>query len=168
MRTALMRPRTPTTVPVPSPVMSLLRAVAREGAQLFPGFTGCGITLMATDGRRITSVGSDHVAERLTALHDEHPDNPSASAWAHGCVRRAQCSVTRLAWAGWMTHARRQEVRSVVTAPLCVADRQLGTILLYSTTRNAFRHGGDTALSAFAEAVAIDIDGCQSQQSRTG
>ena len=170
MRTTLMRPRTPapTVVPMISPVMSLLQAVARDGAQLLPGTTGCGITLMATDGRRITSTGSDHVAECLTSLHDQHPNNPSASSWAHRCVRRAQGSVTRAAWAGWMAHARRRGVRSVFTAPLCVADRRLGTVLLYSTTRNAFRREHDEALAAFAEAIAIGIDHCQSEQSGTG
>ncbi|WP_185976233.1 GAF domain-containing protein [Mycolicibacterium sp. 018/SC-01/001] len=170
MRTGLMRPRTPetTVVPIPSPVMSLLRAVARDGARIVPGTTGCGIALMATDGRRITSAGSDHVAEHLTALHDQHPHNPCASGWAHRCVRRTQSSVTRAEWADWMTHARQQGVRSVITAPLSVADRRLGTILLYSTTGDTFRHEHDEALSAFADAIAIGIDRCQSGQSRTG
>ncbi|MCG7597633.1 GAF domain-containing protein [Mycobacterium sp. PSTR-4-N] len=170
MRTGLMRSRTPapSVAPMPSPMMALLRAVARDGARLLPKTTGCGITLMATDGRRITSAGSDHVAERLTALHDQHPHNPCASAWAHRGVRRTQSSVTRAAWAGWMTHARQQGVRSVLAASLCVGDRRLGTVLFYSTTNRAFRHEHDETLSAFADAIAIGIDHCQNGPSPAG
>jgi hypothetical protein len=162
MKSTLLRPR---LIPAAShnvpPLTSTLQALAHRCALLIPGTAGCGITLLTNDGRRITSVATDRVAERLNAMHDVNPQNPCASAWIHNTVRRAHSSVTRLGWAPWMATAQGLGVRSVLAAPLCAPQRRLGWVFVYSTRADAYRHGHQRALTTFAAAAAVEVDRCQ-------
>ena len=163
MKSTLMRPRLllPAVTDNEPPLTFTLRVLAHRCVSLFPGTAGCGITLLTTDGRRITSVATDRVAERLIALHDANPQNPCANAWRHNTVRRAQHSATRLGWAPWMAAARGLGLRSVLAAPLCAPQRRLGTVFVYSTHPDSYRHGHGPLLAEFAAAAALDIDRCQ-------
>lgn len=160
MRSTHLHPRllpAPGTHTVP-PMASMLQALAHRCALLIPGSAGCGITLLTTDGRRITSVATDRVAERLNAMHDANPQNPFLDAWMHNTVRRAHSSVTRLGWAPWMATARGLGVRSVLAAPLCAPHRRLGWVFVYSTRADSYRNGHQPGLTTFAAAAALDID----------
>ncbi|BBX69890.1 GAF domain-containing protein [Mycolicibacterium psychrotolerans] len=161
----LLIPAAGHTVP---PMTSTLQALAHRCASLIPGTAGCGMTLLTADGRRITSVATDRVAERLNALHDVNPQNPCASAWMHDTVRRAHSSVTRLGWAPWMASAQGMGVRSVLAAPLCTPRRRLGWVFVYSTRADSYRHGHGRLLTTFAAAAAHRVDRCQNPHGLPG
>lgn len=162
MKSILLRPRLlPTVADDVPPLTSTLRVLAHRCVSLIPGTTGCGITLLTTDGRRITSVSTDRVAERLSALGDVNPQNPCASAWMDDTVRRAHSSATRLGWAPWMATARGLGVGSVLAAPLRTPRRRLGSVFVYASRADTYRHSHGPLLAAYAAAAALDIERSQ-------
>jgi hypothetical protein len=75
-----------------------------------PKADGCGMSMLTTDGRRITSVATDVTGEHLDALHDRYRDNPCAEAWRHAAVVRA-ASSTPTRWPLWMTRRGTRRLR---------------------------------------------------------
>jgi GAF domain-containing protein len=146
-----------------APVTTTLHDVARQGLSIVPQSTGCGINLLASDGRRITSAGTDPVAERLNALYDHYRENPCTTAWFNNQVVTADlgCSQPSL----WATRARELGVRSIMTTAMRTPDRLLGTVLVYSTERDAYRDGDEEMLLMFARTAALRVDTCMLQVS---
>jgi hypothetical protein len=140
------------------PITATLRDVAARCAASVPAATGCGVTLLTTDARRITSVATDLVGERVLELHDRCRNNPGTSAWLRGNVIRVAAASGPQPYEPWVELAGRLGVRSVLAAALSTIDRQLGTVMLYSTEDDAFREVDATALGSFARDAAALVD----------
>jgi GAF domain-containing protein len=146
-----------------APVTAALRDVARRCGAAVPGTTGCCVSLLSTDGRRLTTEGTDAVAERLGALYDVHARNACATAWSGNTVVRthSDCDVR---WPLWWAAVRETGAQSVMVAPLRTAGRLLGTCLVYSTLPRAYDEGAALALSAIAGDAATRIDRSQDRR----
>ncbi|MGE2731292.1 GAF domain-containing protein [Mycolicibacterium vaccae] len=149
-----------TFAPAPQvdPVTSVLRDTAREGGAVVPQSTGCGINLLTSDGRRITSAATDRIAERLNALYDAYRENPCSTALLSGTVVATDLSRPSLSL--WATRAAELGVRSIMTTALRTPERMLGTVLVYSTGDEAFRPGAADMFLMFARTAALRIDAC--------
>jgi hypothetical protein len=153
--------RASTTLPTPVPALtSTLDAAVRRCTEILPGATGCGMNLLTTDGRRITSAATDPVAERLNALHDFHRENPGAGAWLRNTVVSANFPEDSPTWGLWAALAYDLGVRSLLAAPISTGARSLGTILVHSTSSTVHRLTGGDRLATFARAVAVSLDDC--------
>lgn len=140
-------------LPIP-PLMSALHDIARRHRTVAPRSTGCGVSLLTVDGRRITSVATDLVSERLNALHDLHPDNPSARAWLHGTAVWADSPQREQ----WSAEAVGLGVRSVLATTFGTDNRRLGVMTVYSTDTDAFRSVDLGTLATFAADAASQIE----------
>ncbi len=145
--------RRPPNVRVP-PITTTLCQVAARCVESVPRAGGCGINLLTTDGRRITSVATDSVSEQLIALHDRYPDNPGMSAWLGRNVIRADAPDESDGYGSWSTRAGQLGVRSVLAAALATGDRLLGTITVYSVEPGAFFGVDEWQLATFAGEAA--------------
>jgi len=92
------------------PITTTLRGIAARCAVAVPTATGCGVSLLTTDARRITSVATDLLGERVLELHDRCRDDPGTSAWLHGNVIRVAVGSPR-GHGSWSTSAGRLGVR---------------------------------------------------------
>jgi GAF domain-containing protein len=126
-----------------------------------PGMAGCGLSLLTTDGRRITSAGTDPVAERLNALHDAYPENPCTTAWLHRTTVMADRPIAASRWPACMELAIGLGVESLLAAAIATPNRLLGTVWVYSTRRGAFRRNDGEVLARWARAAGVIIDQTQ-------
>ncbi|WP_237572777.1 hypothetical protein [Mycolicibacterium lacusdiani] len=68
---------------------------------------GCGLILLTRSGRRITSVGTDALDERLSAPYDDHCENPCRAAWHGRTSIRAAAPGDGECQQAWMSEASR-------------------------------------------------------------
>jgi GAF domain-containing protein len=139
-------------------ITTTLRGIAARCAAAMPT-AGCGVTLLTTDGRRITSVATDVVGERILGLHDRCRDNPGTSAWVGGNIIRLDATTVPGCHDSWAEHARQLGVRSVLAAALSTTDRPLGTVMLYSSRDDAFGEDDERTLDSMALDAATLVDG---------
>jgi GAF domain-containing protein len=140
------------------PITTTLRGVAGRCAAAMPAATGCGVNLLTTDGRRITSVATDLLGERVLELHDRCQDNPATSAWLRGNVVRIGAAPGPRRYDCWVELSGQLGVRSVLAAALSTPDRLLGTVLLYSVSDDAFCADDERTLSSLARDAAALVD----------
>jgi hypothetical protein len=136
--------------------------IAERAADEVGVSTGAGVTLLTTTGRRITSVGTDGVAERLNALHDLYPVNPGAAAWLNSPTVCTTADVRR--WPGWLREATDMGACSVLSAPLSTPQRLLGTLMVYAGASDAYRRSDEDMLARYARDAGILIDETQAAQ----
>jgi GAF domain-containing protein len=140
------------------PITTTLRDVAARCVAAVPAAAGCGVTLMTTDGRRITSVATDLIGDGVLGLHDRCRDNPGTSVWLSGNVIRLDGASVAGRHELWAEHVGRLGVRSVLAAALSTADRMLGTVMLYSLHDDAFCEVDEGTLSSCAHEAATLVD----------
>ena len=140
--------------------------IAHRAAEEVGISAGAGITLLTTAGRRITSSATDSLAEQLNALHDRHPQNPCIAAWSTRSTVHATRGDDALRWPGWVDQAAGLGAHSVLIAPLCTAQRLLGTLLVYSREPGAYRRSDELMLDSYARDAAILIDETQSARAQ--
>jgi GAF domain-containing protein len=149
----------PAPPPVP-PVTTALRRFADRCLAALPQTTGCAVSLTSSDGRRLTTESTDEVAGRISALYDAHAQNPCVTAWSSDAAVRVQPDGD-MRWPLWWAAVRDLGARSVLVAPLRTTGRRLGTCLLYSTERHAYRDVDELTLSALACQAAASVDRAQ-------
>ncbi|BBY29099.1 GAF domain-containing protein [Mycolicibacterium sediminis] len=126
---------------------------------------GCGVILLTRGGRRITSVGTDALAEGLNALYDHFVENPCRSAWNGRTTIRAELPGDGTPVPEWMAAAGRLGARSILTAAMSTDDRLLGVVTLHSGRPGAFTAADEEALHAYARRAAAFIDDVQTIRS---
>ncbi|KAA0094756.1 GAF domain-containing protein [Mycolicibacterium sp. P1-18] len=143
------------------PITTALRGIATRCAAAIPAATGCGVTLLTTDGRRITSTATatDLLGDRLLELHDRYRDNPAASAWLGNNVIRIGTTPVDQRYDQWAALAHRLGVRSVLAAALTTVDRPLGTVMLYSVHDDAFGEADERTVDSLARDASALVDG---------
>ncbi|MDA2890585.1 GAF domain-containing protein [Mycolicibacterium sp. BiH015] len=149
-----------TSIAVP-PLTMLLHSVAQHAVVLIPAAGGCSLSLLTTDGRRITSVATDRTGYALTALCDRASENPCSSAWRNRDVVLADISAGPAGWP-WAAHARDLGIRTVLAAALISGERRIGTVSVMSSEPAAFGTTDVEMFTDFARDAAHRIDACQS------
>ena len=141
-----------------------LQFIADRAAEEVGVSRGAGITLLTTAGRRITSAATDPVAERLNALPERYPQNPATAAWSTRCTVNAADGAGT--WPDWIQQAAALGAGSMLVAPLCTAQRLLGTLMVYSDGPGAYRRSDELMLDSYARDAAILIDETQAARSQ--
>jgi GAF domain-containing protein len=151
--------------PTASPLTATLRDIVGQCVADVATAAGCGLLLLTTDGRRITSVATDPLAERLNVLHDSHRENPFRAAWSGLTAVGAEQSTESSRWPSWMACARELGAQSVLTSALNTRERSLGVVMVYSTLPMAFDAEDHGTLETVARRAALVID--EAQNGRT-
>ncbi|MFB1298280.1 GAF domain-containing protein [Mycobacterium sp. pW049] len=152
--------------PTVAPLTSLLHEVTHHCAALLPMATGCALSLLTTDGRRITSVATNRTGEELSSLCERMPENPCSSAWRDSGVVVAQTLAGSAQWSAWLAHARSLGIQTVLTSALHAGERRIGTVSVFSSDPTAFSSTDAGVFAESAARVAHRIDACQRFLSR--
>jgi GAF domain-containing protein len=136
-----------------------LAQVARD---LIGSAAGAGVSLLETDGQKMTTAATDRLVEAADALQYEIGEGPCLSAWATATVQRIDDTAVDTHWPVWSAAAARLGVRSMLSTPLVVRGDTLGALKVYATTPGAFTVEDEHMLGLLAGAAATLLSAGQS------
>lgn len=116
---------------------------------------GAGISLMSTDGDRLSSAATDPIVERLDGLQYDLDEGPCLEAWRERTVVSAGDLSSESRWTAWSQRATDLGFLSVLSAPVFITDRDLGAMKVYSRARDAYDDTSVEFLRRFAAQAAI-------------
>jgi GAF domain-containing protein len=149
-----------------STVATALQTVTSLAADTITGSIGAGISLLDTDGKRMTSAATDPLVERLDDLQYELDQGPCLSSWREITVFRSDGRDDEQRWPTWVPRARDLGMRSFLSAPL-VHGRVLGAMKVYSTEVDAFDERDEDLLRRFGEQAAIFVANARTAEAAT-
>jgi GAF domain-containing protein len=144
-------------------VQTALELVTTLAETVIPGTTGAGVTLVDERGKR-SRAASNQAVERADALQYELDEGPCLAAWRSRQPVRIDDTTTDSRWPAWGSAAGRMGVRSVVSAPLVVADESIGAIKVYSDRASNYDEQDEHVISLFGGQAAILLANTQSLQ----
>jgi GAF domain-containing protein len=151
---AAMSARVSGLLPSVRSVRSALELVTSLVAEVLPGTTGAGITLMDARGVRATAAATDAVVERADALQYELGEGPCLTAWEqHSTVRVDDVRKDRR-WPRWATAVGSTGLRSCLSSALVAGDVGLGAIKVYSDKVATFGPRSEYLIHMFAAQAA--------------
>lgn len=141
-------------------VAGALEALTSLAADTIANSIGAGISLLDTDGKRITSAATDRLVEHLDDLQYELDQGPCLSSWRDLSVFRSD-GRDEGRWPAWVPRAQELGMRSFLSAPLVHADRVFGAMKVYSTEVDAFDERAEGLLRRFGTQAAIFVANVQ-------
>jgi len=133
--------------------IALLAVEAVEEAE-YAGYTG---VRKRSGNRRRVAAASTGLAEACEELEHRRHEGPcvEAAATVDTCLVTDTALDTR--WPVWGHRVAEMGVRSVLALPLSAAERNLGTLALYSSTPQAFGPTATALASAYATHAAVAL-----------
>jgi GAF domain-containing protein len=128
-----------------------------------PGTVGAGVTLVDAHGKR-SKAASNQAVEQADALQYKLDEGPCLTAWRSRQLVRIDDTTTDSRWPSWTSAVSELGVRSMVSAPLVVADEAIGAIKIYSDQPANYNQHAEQVISLFAEQAAILLANTQSLQ----
>jgi GAF domain-containing protein len=144
-------------------VDTALYLVTRLAATMTVGTVGAGVTLVDEYGKR-SKAASDEVVERADRLQYDLDEGPCLTAQQTRELVRIDDTTTDTRWTRWAREALPLGVRSVLSAPLVVADESIGAIKVYSDRARAYGPHEEHVMRLFAQQAAILLANTQSLQ----
>ena len=144
-------------------VQNALELVTTLAETVTPGTVGAGVTLVDEHGKR-SRAASNQAVEQADALQYELDEGPCLTAWRSRQLVRIDDITIDPRWPTWSSAVSRLGVRSVVSAPLVVADEGIGAIKVYSDRPAAYDQHAEQVMSLFAAQAAILLANTQSVQ----
>lgn len=138
-------------------VTTALATMTSVAADTIGHSTGAGLSLLDSDGRRITSAATDPLAELLDDLQYQLDEGPCLTAWREGRFIRSEPDADEQRWPSWTRAARAEGMRSFMSAALLVGERSLGALKVYSTAADAYSDKDADLLRRFARQAAIFV-----------
>lgn len=142
-------------------VETALQLVTTLAATTTAGTVGAGVTIVDERGRRSRAV-SDEMAGRADALQYELEEGPCLTAQQTGRLVRIDDTATDPRWRRWDSAAAELGVRSVLSAPLLVAEESIGAIKVYSGQPGNYDDHDEELMRLFARQAAILLSNTQS------
>jgi GAF domain-containing protein len=144
-------------------VETALALVTEVAATTIAGSMGAGVTVVNEHGKRSKAM-SDPVVERADALQYELDEGPCLTAWRTRQVVRVDDTASDRRWARWCSAAVHLHIRSVLSAPLVVADETIGAIKVYSREPAGYTERDEGVMGLFAAHAAILLANAQGVQ----
>jgi GAF domain-containing protein len=144
-------------------VQTALELVTTLAETVTPGTVGAGVTLVDEHGKR-SRAASNQAVEQADALQYELDEGPCLTAWRSRQLVRMDDTTTDPRWPAWSSAVSKLGVRSVVSAPLVVADEGIGAIKVYSDRPAAYDQHAEQVMALFAAQAAILLANTQSVQ----
>ena len=144
-------------------VQNALELVTTLAETVTPGTVGAGVTLVDEHGKR-SRAASNQAVEQADALQYELDEGPCLTAWRSRQLVRIDDITIDPRWPTWSSAVSRLGVRSVVSAPLVVANEGIGAIKVYSDRPAAYDQHAEQVMSLFAAQAAILLANTQSVQ----
>jgi GAF domain-containing protein len=144
-------------------VQTALELVTTLAQAVTPGTVGAGVTLVDEHGKR-SRAASNPVVEHADALQYELDEGPCLTAWRSRQLVRMDDTSTDPRWPAWSSAVSTLRVRSVVSAPLVVADDGIGAIKVYADRPAAYDRYAEQVMTLFAAQAAILLANTRSVQ----
>lgn len=127
----------------------------------FPGSSGAGVSLLDGQGRR-TSPGATHaVVLKADEVQYTLDQGPCLTAWATGRTVLVRDVAADNRWPLWSRAVADLPVRSVISSPLLIGTRCLGTVKIYSAAPGTYDAATAGPLEKFAAPAALLLDSIQ-------
>ena len=127
------------------------------------GTTGAGVTVADEHGQHSKAASNQRV-EQADALQYDLDEGPCLTAWRTSELVRIDDTGTDSRFPRWNSAAARLGVRSVLSAPMVVADESIGAIKVYSDQPANYGDHEERVMQLFADQAAILLANTQSLQ----
>lgn len=131
-----------------------LRLVTSLAAEVLPGTTGAGITLLDGERRMLTAAATDVVVERADRIQYDLGEGPCLAAWEQRATVRVDDATLDGRWPRWSAAVTATGVRSCLSTALVAGDSGLGALKVYSTQPGTYTGSSERALQMFAAQAA--------------
>jgi transcriptional regulator with GAF, ATPase, and Fis domain len=145
-------------------VETVLRLLTGLALDMVPAACGAGVSLIGSDGHRITSAATSRVVEEADALQYELGEGPCLAAWTSRSVQRIHDTTTEQRWPRWAGAVHELELRAVLSAPLVAGDACPGAIKVYGRFVGTFNDEDARRLSQLAAPAAALVANMKSHQ----
>jgi PAS domain S-box-containing protein len=118
-------------------------------------------------GGEVTVLASAGETAYLDGLDVRWDDSPKGNGAAGKAIKLHQPQlllVDEVDFAPWRDQAERFGVSSVLALPMVTRSEVIGTLMLYSTRRDAFGEAAIKRFQAFTDRLAVGLLACQEQQ----
>ncbi|MBP1135147.1 GAF domain-containing protein [Arthrobacter sp. PvP023] len=127
----------------------------------FPGCSGAGVSLVDEEGGLSSAGPTDTVVVNADAAQYELGQGPCLHSWESQRTVLVNDAGTDDRWPLWSKAARDLSIKSVISSPLVVASRCLGSLKVYSPQPGAFDDAAARSLEKFAVPAATLLDHIQ-------
>jgi hypothetical protein len=125
-----------------------------EATRTVVGVDGTGLTLTCEDGQPRWVATTDAAMQLLEEVQHDFGEGPCLAAFAEDRVVAVQDLRTELVWDRIAVVVRQLQVRGVLSVPVRLADRPVGTLNVYTSQPRAWSPAEVQALGAFAIVTA--------------
>ncbi|WP_457227462.1 GAF and ANTAR domain-containing protein [Nocardia gipuzkoensis] len=136
-------------------VTTALKLITALSKEMVPGTAGSGITLVDSEGERVTAAATDDLVEEADSLQYQLGTGPCLAAWADRVVLRVDDLAVDDRWPSWSRQAARLGLRSSLSAPLVAGAQALGAIKVYAPEPHAYGARQERLLTMFAAQAAV-------------
>jgi GAF domain-containing protein len=142
-------------------VDTALELVTTLAATATAGTLGAGVTVVDEHGKR-SKAASNSATEQADALQYELDEGPCLTAWRTREPVRIDDTTTDGRWPRWNEAVSRLGVRSVLSAPLLVADESIGAMKVYCERPMNYGPHDEHVMRLLASQAAILLANTQS------
>ena len=142
-------------------VQTALRLVTRLAVTTTAGTVGAGVTVVDERGKRSTAA-SDEAVEQADAVQYELDEGPCLTAWRSQELVRVDDTSTDRRWPRWAESVAPLGIRSVLSAPLVVADESIGAMKVYCDRPSNYGPRDEEVMGLLAAQAAILLANSQS------
>lgn len=139
-------------------VRTALELVTSLAAEVLPGTTGAGVSILDEHGQRVTAAATDPVVDEADRLQYALAQGPCLYAWEQRTTVRVDDVTAESRWPEWATAVAGTGVRSVVSAPLVAGGRALGALKVYATAPATFGAREEQVMRMFAAQAATLVN----------
>jgi transcriptional regulator with GAF, ATPase, and Fis domain len=145
-------------------VETVLRMLTGLTLDMVPAACGAGVSLIGSDGHRVTSAATSRVVEEADALQYELGEGPCLAAWMSRSVQRIHDTTRERRWPRWAGAVHELELRAVLSAPLVAGDACPGAIKVYGRSAGTFNDEDARRLTQLAAPAAALVANMQAHQ----
>lgn len=119
-----------------------------------PGSCGAGISLFDAQGRGSSTAATERLVEQADAAQHDLGQGPCVAAWTAGRTVLVHDTAADGRWPLWSQALAALPVRSLVSTPLGMTGRPIGTLKVYAAMPAAFTAATGLLLEKFAVPAA--------------
>lgn len=142
--------------------------LARVARDLVGPAAGAGVSVLEPGEGRITTASTDELVEAADALQYDLDEGPCLATWTTGAAHRLEDTGSDRRWPELAAALARMGVGSMLSVPLNLPDRTVGTLKVYATTAGAFSAHDEAVLTELAAAAATLLGAGQSPDAPRG
>jgi GAF domain-containing protein len=140
-----------------------VQLLAQAAKTVIPGAAGAGLSLIDSDGHRVSAGATDEVVREADDLQYALGEGPCLEAWQTTRSILSNDLERDPRWPGWRDAVSELPIVSVLSTPLVAEGRCIGALKVYARDRTAFTEESLAWLELLAGAAAVLLQSIQSE-----